>query len=47
MNIFSILIVIVMCLLGAGSTLAIIGYMIIILAQKISRKIKYGASLYD
>lgn len=33
-------------LLGAGSTLIIIGYLFAVIAQKIFRKIKYGASLY-
>lgn len=47
MNIFSILIVAVMCLLGFGSSIAIIGYMFAVIAKKIYRKVKYGISLYE
>ena len=47
MNIFSILIVAVMCLLGFGSSIAIIGYMFAVRAKKIYRKVKYGISLYE
>lgn len=47
LNIFSILIVAIMCLMGMGSSLAIIGYMIVIIAKKIYRKVRYGVSLYD
>lgn len=46
MNIFNFLIVAIMCVMGIGSSLAIVGYMIVILAQKIYRKIRYGISLY-
>jgi len=35
-----------MCVLGIGSSVAIVGYMIVILIQKIYRKIRYGISLY-
>jgi len=47
MNIFSLLLTIVFCLLGLGSSLAIVGYMIIIIAQKIYNKVVHKASLYD
>ncbi len=47
MNIFSLLLTIVFCLLGLGSSLAIVGYMIVIIVQKIYNKIAHGASLYD
>ncbi len=42
MNIFNILIVALMCILGIGSTVCIVGYMIVIIAQKIFRRVKYG-----
>lgn len=45
MNILNILIVAVMCILGIGSSLAIVGYMVVILAQKIYRKIRFGTPL--
>jgi len=47
MNIFNILIVGLLFILGVGTSVVIIGYMLIILAQKIFNKIKYGKSLYD
>lgn len=47
MNIFSLLLTIVFCLLGLGSSLAIVGYMIVIIFQKIVNKIAHGASWYD
>jgi len=47
MNIFSLLLTIIFCLLGLGSSLAIVGYMIVIIVQKIVNKIAHGASLYD
>ena len=47
MNIFSLILTIVFCLLGLGSSVAIIGYMIIIIVQKIINKIAHGASLYN
>ena len=47
LNIFSILIVACMCIMGFGSSIAIIGYMFVIIAKKIYRKVKYGVSLYD
>lgn len=46
MNIFNFLIVAIMCIMGVGSSVAIVGYMVVILAQKIYRKIRYGTSLY-
>lgn len=46
-NIFNLILTIIFCLLGLGSSLAIIGYMIVIILQKIYRKIAHGASLYD
>ena len=33
--------------LGLGSSLAIVGYMIVIIAQKIYNKVVHKASLYD
>lgn len=47
MNIFMYLIVFLYAIVGGGSTLFITGYLFVVLAQKISRKIKYGASLYS
>lgn len=47
MNIFMYLIVGLMALMGGGSTIAIVGYLFIVLFQKFYRKIRYGASLYD
>ncbi len=46
MNILNFLIVAIMCVMGVGSSVAIVGYMVVILAQKIYRKIRYGTSLY-
>ena len=40
-------IVAIMALLGGGSSIVIVIYLFIVLAQKIKNKIKYGASLYD
>ena len=40
-------IVAIMALLGGGSSLIVVAYLFIVLAQKIKNKIKYGASLYD
>ena len=37
----------IFAILGGGSSIAIIVYLVIVLAQKIKNKIKYGASLYD
>ena len=47
MNIFSLILTIIFCLLGLGSSIAIVGYMLIIIVQKIFNKIAHGASLYD
>ena len=44
-NIFSILIVAIMSVLGIGSTLCIVGYMMVILAQKFYRRIVHGIPL--
>lgn len=33
--------------LGAGSSIVIVGYLFIVLAQKIRNKLKTGASLYS
>jgi hypothetical protein len=46
MNILMYLITIVYAIVGGGSTLFITGYLFVVLAQKITRKIKTGASLY-
>ena len=40
-------IVAIMALLGGGSSVVIVAYLFIVLAQKIKNKIKNGASLYD
>ena len=40
-------IVAIMALLGGGSSLIIVAYLFVVLAQKIMKKIKTGASLYD
>lgn len=47
MNLLSLLLTIVFCALGLGSSVAIVGYMLIIIVQKIYNKIAHGASLYD
>ena len=47
MNLFSLLLTIIFCVLGFGSSIAIIGYMLVIIVQKIYNKIAHGASLYD
>ena len=39
-------IVAIMALLGGGSSLVVVAYLFIVLAQKIKNKLKYGASLY-
>lgn len=46
MNILMYLITILYAIVGGGSTLVITGYLFVVLAQKITRKIKYGTSLY-
>ncbi len=47
MNIFNILITGLLFLLGVGTSVVIIGYMFIIIIQKIFNKIVHGKSLYD
>jgi len=47
MNILMYLIMILYTIIGGGSTILITVYLFVVLAQKISRKIKYGASLYS
>ena len=42
MDFFNILIVALMSILGLGSTVLIVGYMIVIIVQKTYRKIRYG-----
>lgn len=46
-NILYYLIVAIMCILGVGSVVSIVGYMFIIIIQKFYRKIRYGNSLFD
>ena len=40
-------IVAIFALLGGGSSIAIMVYLVMVLAQKIKNKILHGASLYD
>lgn len=47
MNIFLMLIIIVEVVLGLVSTFYVIGSLFWVLGQKIYRKCKYHASLYD
>ncbi len=47
MNIGMIIVIGLMALLGGGSTIYIVVSFVGILLQKIYRKIRYGASLYD
>lgn len=47
MNILIYPIIILYAIVGGGSTIFITGYLFVVLAQKIARKIKYGSSLYD
>lgn len=46
MNLIMYPIVAIYFLLGAGSSLVIIGYLFVVLAQKIAGKIKHGKSFY-
>ncbi len=46
-NILMYLIMVLYAIVGGGSTIVITGYLFVVLAQKISRKIKYGTSLYS
>lgn len=45
MNFFNILIVIFMGIMGIGSCVCIVGYMIITIAEKIYHKVKDGTPL--
>ncbi|MBQ9140167.1 MAG: hypothetical protein IJX63_00045 [Lachnospiraceae bacterium] len=47
MNIFNILVVALMFILGIGTSVLIIGYMLVVIAQKIYGKLVHGKSLYD
>ncbi len=47
MNIFNILIVGLLFVLGIGTSIVIISYMLVIIAQKIYGKLAHGKSLYD
>lgn len=47
MNILMYLITIMYAIVGGGSTIIITGYLFVVLAQKIVRKIKHGTSLYS
>lgn len=47
MNIVTIIILGIYILLGGGSTIALTGYMFVVIAKKVYRKIKYGESLYS
>ena len=40
-------IVAIMALLGGGSSIIVVAYLFIVLAQKIKNMIKNGASIYD
>ena len=40
-------VVAIMALLGGGSSIVVVAYLFIVLAQKMKNKIKYGASMYD
>ena len=45
-NIIFYIIMIIYIILGGGTTIVLTGYMFIVLAQKIIRKVKHGTSLY-
>ena len=47
MNIATLIILGIYILLGGGSTNILVGYMFVVIAQKIMKKIKYGASLFS
>ncbi len=47
MSIFNILLVGILFLLGVGTSIVIIGYMLVILCQKFVGKLVHGKSLYD
>ena len=46
-NIIFYIIMIIYIILGGGTTIALTGYMFIVLAQKIIGKVKHGKSLYS
>ena len=45
-NLFSILFIILVAIVGGIPTIVITGYIPVMIAQKIYRKVKYGYSLY-
>lgn len=47
MSILNILLVGLLFILGIGTSVVLISYMLIILVQKFYGKIRYGKSLYD
>ena len=47
MSIFNILLVGILFLLGVGTSIVIIGYMLVILCQKFIGMLVHGKSLYD
>ncbi len=47
MDIFNILLVGLLFILGVGTSIVIIGYMLVILCQKFIGKIVHGKSFYD
>lgn len=47
MNILMYLITIIYAIVGGGSTIILTGYLFVVLAQKIYKKVRYGASLYS
>lgn len=47
MNIATLVILGIYILLGGGSTIILVGYMFVVIAQKIMKKIKYGVSLFS
>lgn len=46
-NILFYIIMAIYAIVGGGSTIVLTTYMIIVLAQKIIKKIRYGTSLYS
>lgn len=47
MNILNILLVGILFILGVGTSIVLIGYMLVILFQKFFGKLVHGKSLYD
>lgn len=47
MSIFNILLVGLLFILGVGTSVVLIGYMLVILFQKFAGKLLHGKSLYD